>query len=381
MNAAVDAAVSATKSSIMNKLKSRFQQTESAIHDYLVYVKSSVSDVQAVDSMADQDVSVSSLQLRNATAELASVYADAEAAEESGKLKSIRIHRQLLNESKTLESAVSGVDSAAQEAVDDFNLTSLLVQSELIRNLSSFGEWVTHRLSQLDLSARDDVARANHTLSLRHRVSELRNAKHRREIETGIASVVQALNKTELFEIVNELNRVNATLIQRAAAAHSVMTSVIDHLNGTSVSQWSTGDTPHLKELIQKYAGIISSITAKLPEFMVSEATTQEARIKGAGDEIKKRIEGHKFGQFDERKASDDLYKVQILEDMVSESRTKLQDSVRGLRKGKDFSPVMAELRAKVSRLASDRDTFRRDQTKKVERWLASRSEKLDSRA
>jgi hypothetical protein len=375
MNKAVDELVNKTRGSIRDFIKHELDLTENAVSDFLAYVNRTTEDIVSMDTSAGSSVRASNMELRNMTAAIQSEYTAAADVSRSENERNIRIHEALLHNAKGLERSLSQLVIHSNETSDEYHLAAVLTQAELIHNLTAVGDWVAKRLSDFNASVLEDQLRVNHTLALRHDATQHEWRKKGHKLQREIQQVIAQLEKTDLFKLLEDVRILEKGLGQVASNAHFGLSAAIGSMNLTTSP--SPIRTSHLRELIAKYAEVVSESVQYLPEKTRQESNERERILKETGLNIEQKVASHRFDIFNSKKAMDEVYSVETIDDTIRDVRSEIASDIKNAPKGRDFSAELSEIEKKFKELKESNDQFRKRQSDKVKRWLERRKSML----
>jgi hypothetical protein len=363
-NPQIDAKVNQTKMDISNRLRGIFFNTENAVQDYVDYVNGSVTSVQSTATAASQQVALSAMQLHNVSARTRMAYKDGLEAAKTSHLKNVKIHEVLKKEADRILQAVQSENRNTGEFEERIHMKSLDSQNELLRNLTSFASWFSSRVKAINSSLIDDELMANHTLELRGRAAGLNITAARKRAQKELGQVIEALNKTELFEVINDMTRIQATLDSRNKQAHQVLGTVATAINRTS------GSIPNpavlYRALLERLSGMMNNLARDLPQALQLEVEAEKTGIEDRGHKISELVEKHEFKVPDFKREFDKLFDVPMIADIIDETRRNLYRQAHEASEPKDFNSELKDLEEQLGDLQKNHQAFIRDQRRRA---------------
>jgi hypothetical protein len=371
----VDRKINETKKSISDKLKSIFFTTRDAVQDYVNYVNGSIyPSVDASMSFTEKQLSASAMELRKAKNRSEHLLHDGMEAAGFSHLKTVQAHRMLDNEAKRILAAANAEHRDAREFERKIETENLKFQTELVKNLTDFAQWFRVRVQAVNESLLADEAMANRTIELRGRAAEFNISHARKRAQKDLAEVVEALNKTELFQALDEVQKVRETLQARENQTHDVLGQIVASVNRTTES---IGDKSVVyKEMVTKFGNIITALAREFPIFMKQETDAYTHGIQEEGRLLGEMIEKHDYKATDFKKEMDKLYFVPMLGDIIRETETNLLRSAQGIEAPKDYASEISDIKQELQELTQSHNQFIAEQRKRVHEVKMRRSQK-----
>jgi hypothetical protein len=350
MNAAIDKTVNDTKRSISDRLKTNFFKTEDAVRDYVDYINGSLSTVQQ-SSLAERDrVAFSHMELGNITRLTQKIIDEGLEAEIISHLKSVKVHSILNREATNLVKAIDseGQDARSMESTAQSN--SLLVQSDLMKDLLQVASWFAHRLQVFNSTVTQETADRDKLLEARQRLDGHRIGSSRKRAQNDLSGVIDSLDKTELFEDFSATKTASESLENLEDRAHDVFRQVIHAINATASSVGRESQKRYT-DILKKFGPISTEVGLNIPNSIKSELAAGMHDLHRQGDNIFGSIQSHVYPAFDLKSEIDKLYYVTMLGDIVSENRRGLLRKAAESKKPKDFSEDIDSIRNEIKRI------------------------------
>jgi methyl-accepting chemotaxis protein len=244
----------------------------------------------------------------------------------------------------------------------------------LVKNLTDFAQWFRVRVQAVNESLLADEAMANRTIELRGRAAEFNISHARKRAQKDLAEVVEALNKTELFQALDEVQKVRETLQARENQTHDVLGQIVASVNRTTES---IGDKSVVyKEMVTKFGNIITTLAREFPVFMKQETDAYTHGIQEEGRLLGEMIEKHDYKATDFKKEMDKLYFVPMLGDIIRETETNLFRSAQGIEAPKDYASEISDIKQELQELTQSHNQFIAEQRKRVHEVKMRRSQK-----
>ena len=371
--AAIDSAVNQTRDAIWTSISNTYFTTLNSFKDYLSYVNGSANEMQNSNFIARSALASSSLELRNLTRETNGMFEDGMRLAGTEREKSINTHKEISDMAQSLFKISAQANAGSENGRLNLQLAEQTLRSSLLSNLTGYSKnFLSEKILNFSQSSQESFAMANRTLAGLSSATSVNLRAKRELLNYQMGNVTSTLfDSSPLLFVLEDLKRVNASIDSRSTENHESLIPIIDALN-QSLSQmksFSGVNTP-LQDLLKEYSRIAASVPTELTPLVKAEIDVEDQSVRYMGHKLLALLSERPSDLIQPEPVLETTRKIQILDDLLDDARTKVKRATLRVHKPRDYSSEVKAIREKLDQIKSDHEIFIQKQRDRVQRWL-----------